>query len=61
MTGVRNILAAYSDTRGGKNFLNTNDYKIELRSADHSINEGKVSVDTTASAGDSTSVNSSNR
>lgn len=61
MTGVRNILAAYSDTRGGRNFLNTNDYKIELRSADRSINDGKVSAAPTASVDNSTSVNSANR
>ena len=61
MTGVRNILAAYSDSRGGKSFLNTNDYKIELRSADRSINQGKIIADTTASADNGTSVNSSNR
>ena len=61
MTGIRNVLASYSDARGGRSFLNTNDYRIDFQSSDRAINDGKVAPVTSTSLDGNSSVNSSNR
>jgi hypothetical protein len=64
LRGVRNILASYTDNRSGRSFLNTGDYRIELRPADRSLNQGTAATTALAATGGAThptGVNASTR